>query len=191
MTRRFATGFVLASYLGLAATACGDVKSDLITGATGGAAGAPGGASTGGASSGSSGMGGTSPTGGASAGGAGAGGAGSGGASAGSSSGGATGGSAGTPECTVETADTDCTGPDRNLCNPDTGTCVECTAEAHCDADEDCSDDLGECAERCAGPSDCTDDEDRFCDLAIGGFCVECLADADCPSNQCSNWSCD
>jgi hypothetical protein len=116
------------------------------------------------------------------------------GSNAGSSSGGTSGGaggSGGTPECTPETADTDCTGPDRTLCDPNSRTCVECTAAAHCDADEDCSEDLGECAARCTGPSDCTDDEDRFCDLAIGGFCVECLANTDCPSNQCSTWSCD
>lgn len=188
---RVCVGIAFALCFGIAATACGDVRSDLITGASGGNAGSPGGTSTGGASSGSSGMGGTSPTGGTSTGGAGAGGAGVGGANAGASSGGASGGSGGTPECTVATADTDCTGPDRNLCNPDTGKCVECTAEAHCDTDEDCSEDLGECAERCTSTSDCIDDEDRFCDLAIGGFCVECLADADCPSNQCSNWSCD
>jgi hypothetical protein len=168
--------------------ACGDVKSELITGATGGSAGAPGGASTGGTSSGASGVGG------ASVGGAGAGGANTGGSNAGSSSGGTSGGaggSGGTPECTPETADTDCPGPERTLCDPDSRTCVECTAEAHCDADENCSHALGECAASCTATSDCTDDEDRFCDLAIGGFCVECLADADCPSGQCSNWSCD
>lgn len=185
-----ARSVALAAVVGLGAAACGDVKSELITGADGGSAGGTGGTSTGGTSSGASGASG-SGTSGAGAGGANAGGASAGSAGANAGSGGASGGSGGMPECLPETADMDCISSDRIFCHPDRLVCVECVYDAHCDPGEECSEALGECAERCSSTADCTDDEDRFCDTTIGGFCVECLNNSDCPSNQCSNWSCD
>ncbi len=184
MGARFRRGLALGVFAGVAGFSllgCGDVRSELITDATGGSAGAQGGASMGGTSSGASGASG------ASTGGAGAGGANTGGTNAGSSSG----GSGGTPECTPETAETDCTSGERILCHPGTLKCVECVYNGHCDPEEDCSEVLGKCAEPCATAADCTDEEDRICDTTIG-FCVECQSDPDCPAGQqCSNGSCD
>jgi hypothetical protein len=172
MRAAFRRGLVFGVLVALGAfglAGCGDVTSELITGATGGAAGSPGGASMGGTSA-AAGMSG------ASMGGAGA--------------GGATGGSGGTPECTPETAETDCTSGERILCHPGSQTCVECVYNGHCDPEEDCSEVLGECAVTCTSAADCTDD-DNICDMSIG-FCVECLIDTDCPSGeQCSRGSCD
>ncbi|HVR19363.1 MAG TPA: hypothetical protein VMS65_06700, partial [Polyangiaceae bacterium] len=99
------------------------------------------------------------------------------------------GGSSGTPECTPETAASDCTDSERRRCHPTKLTCVECTDEGQCDANEDCSDDLGECAIPCTSSDACIDEDDPVCDTLIR-FCVQCVANTDCPSNQCANWEC-
>jgi hypothetical protein len=158
----------LAVVSAFALAACGDVESKLITGgATGGSSGTSNGGTTGG----------TVTTGGTAAGGA---------AGSGSGTGGATGGTGGTPECT---GDDDCTDGEHRFCNTTTGRCSECLSEAPCSPTENCSLDIGECANPCTSMADCTDGEDRICDPNIH-FCVECQFDTDCSSNVCAFWKC-
>ena len=88
------------------------------------------------------------------------------------------------------TTSDDCSGSERNVCRARDGVCVECTSEAPCDPDENCSDHMGECARPCASDADCIEDDDAYCDTAIG-FCAECVDDVHCPMGElCGNWQC-
>jgi hypothetical protein len=71
-----------------------------------------------------------------------------------------------------------CTGT-APVCDPATGTCVECTDASHCDGDTPACDTASNTCVACTDDTDCTDPAAPACDTDTHS-CVACTDDADC-----------
>ncbi len=71
-------------------------------------------------------------------------------------------------------------GPVGEICDPQTGSCLDCIYHAHCDVGERCTV-QGDCvaADACSNSLDCTGTQGQVCDVKEG-FCVDCVSDAEC-----------
>jgi hypothetical protein len=99
-------------------------------------------------------------------------------------------GAGGKPGTTACKNSLDCVGAtdDRLVCDRAAGTCVECVADADCDANTRCYD--NHCRASCTSDKDCTV-KGLLCD-STAGHCVECLVDGDCGAHQvCAAGSCE
>lgn len=123
------------------------------------------------------------------------GGANSGGTSSGGEGGSAGGGMGGTggmggsiePGCST---DSDCLGkPTGNVCDPNTGTCVQCTPQNDpCPQGQFCNAMNNQCDVGCNDDTDCVSMNELHCDLSLNA-CAGCLMDEHCPPGSVCNAS--
>ncbi len=82
-----------------------------------------------------------------------------------------------TIEPTLCETDSDCS---QGVCDPVSGTCVDCLADKDCPAGKFCNEAINQCV-TCFEDSQC---KTGVCDEELG-ICIECSADADCASGIC------
>ena len=75
--------------------------------------------------------------------------------------------------------DSDCPGNFNPYCNLQTGQCVPCLVDEHCDADFVCHQNY--CIPQCFSDADCEAPKEH---CAEDGVCYECLVDSDCSADE-------
>jgi hypothetical protein len=83
----------------------------------------------------------------------------------------------------VDTTGDACDCDEGQVCDPETGTCVDCLDQSHCDSGQYCDLDTHVCVTGCLDADDC-DGGTPYCHEE-GQVCVECLEESHCDDQLC------